>query len=478
MKTNCLKAAKTNLMFILLLAVGTQIQGQTPQTGMNTANKVQFNKLGFGLRLNHLYDVKFTAYDRLANGFSGEDLSGLNGSKTKFDLAFGVDVIYFFSPLVSTDLSFDMGNMTGANSLDYYESQVSFLTLGLNYDLKGRNRNKPYTWVPFVRGSVARATYDTKRKFIEDDVVFNTEEGTALQVGLGAGIRYHLTDNIHLNLQSEFITTYTDAWDGYNYGSGKDHMAKTSLAIRYTIGSKKHQDRGVAWQFSNQPNVADNSELVKQLLKSVSDSLSTINNRVAQLQSDNAQMRNQLNEDTDGDGVPNIKDLCPTVKGTMDNGCNEVKQAEPVVVASQPAAVVNIPNPVVQAVAPVASIGSGSKQEIKNMLLIEMNKIYFSPGSSRLNARDRSILNQSAKILKANPSFKVSILGYADQVGSNSTNQRLSKERAENVANYLVKQGVAKASLTSKAMGKQKIDKTDDLIRTNALNRRVEFIVE
>ena len=86
--------------------------------GQAEPKTAKLNKLGFGLRLNHLYDIQFTAYDKLANGSTGEDVSGLNGAKTNFDLAFGADVIYFFSPLVSADLAFDMGTMTGANTIN------------------------------------------------------------------------------------------------------------------------------------------------------------------------------------------------------------------------------------------------------------------------------------------------------------------------------------------------------------------------
>ncbi|MES2726120.1 MAG: OmpA family protein [Bacteroidota bacterium] len=468
MRNICLNKTKTILVAAFLIVTFTNAYTQTnPQ-------RTKFNRWGLGLRLNHLYDVKFTAYDKLANGFSGEDVSGLNGSKTKIDLAFGLDLIYFVSPLVSIDASYDMGKMTGANAIDYYESDVSFLTLGLNYDLKGRNQRTPNTWVPFLRASIGEGSYDTKRKFIEDEVTFHTESGTALQVGLGAGIRYHINDNWHLNLQSEFITTYTDAWDGYNYGSGKEHMAKTCLGLRYTFGKNKHQDRAVAWQFSNQ-NPADNSELMNKLLLSIGDSLKNINNKVEQLQANNNNLQAQLNKDTDEDGVPDIKDLCPGEKGALANGCNEaVIKKDSNNNNSKP----STPNGNTAPAATSSIANSGDAQLIKNMILIEMNNIRFGKGKSDLNSDAVDILNRTSVMLKRNANFKLVIFGHADQDGSEKANYRISQKRAQTVANYLTKKGIAIDRIEQKPMGKKELIDTATTAKAKANNRRVEFAIE
>lgn len=462
----CLNKTKTILVVTFLIVTFTNVYAQTnPQ-------RTKFNRWGLGLRLSHLYDVKFTAYDKLANGFSGEDVSGLNGSKTKFDLAFGIDVIYFVSPLVSLDASYDMGKMTGANTIDYYESDVSFLALGLNYDLKGRNQRKPNSWIPFLRTSIGQGSYDTKRKFIEDDVTFHTEKGTALQVGLGGGLRYHMNDNWHLNLQSEFIITNTDAWDGYNYGSGKDQMVKTTLGIRYTLGKNKHQDRAVAWQFSNQ-NPVDNTELMNKLLLSMSDSLKNINNRIEQLQASNNNLQTQLNTDTDEDGVPDIKDLCPREKGTLANGCNEAIIKKDSSNAPKPTAPAT-PAPVTTS----AIANSGDAQLIKNMILIEMNNIRFDKGKADLNSDATDILNRTSVMLKRNANFKLIIFGHADQDGSDKVNYRISQKRAETVANYLTKKGIAANRIEQKPMGKKDLIDTATTAKAKANNRRVEFAIE
>lgn len=498
MNTTCLNIAKTIVMSAMLM--GSQaLLAQATQTASNNA-KPKYNRFGIGIRVSHLYDVKYNGFGKLSNGYEVSDPQGLNGSKTNFDFGYGVNLNYFLTPTMSIDGSYDIGKMSGRsdNSIEYYTSDVTFLTLGFNLDLKGNDRVKPYRFVPYLRGSIASSTYDTKRKFIEDDAVNGATNGATLQVGLGAGVRLHLTNNWFLNLQSEFVQTYTDAWDGWDYGSGRDYMAKTSFGLNYTFGKNNHLDRITNSQRNiMQVNSASNNATNSSLL-ALNDSLKNINDKLAKIQAANE----QLNKDTDGDGVKDYRDLCPDVKGTLPNGCNEVVKEEKSYV-DEPSKTVNsngttvvnpkattevdpkvtqpvVTNPVTtnpNALAQTQNISNSLKQELRNMLLIEMNRIYFETNKANLNATDKVILTQCARVLMDNPSFKLTVLGYADNVGSDDANFVLSRKRAEAVTEYLVNLGVAKSNISLKAMGAQKMI-GDDAQKSNAFNRRVEFILE
>jgi outer membrane protein OmpA-like peptidoglycan-associated protein/opacity protein-like surface antigen len=498
MNTTCLNIAKTIVMSAMLM--GSQaLLAQATQTASNNA-KPKYNRFGIGIRVSHLYDVKYNGFGKLSNGFEASDPQGLNGSKTNFDLGYGVNLNYFLTPTMSIDASYDLGKMTGRseNSIEYYNSDVTFLTLGFNLDLKGNDRVKPYRFVPYLRASIATSSYDTKRKFVSDDGVIGATNGTAMQVGLGAGVRLHLTNNWFLNLQSEFVQTYTDAWDGYDYGSGRDYMAKTSFGLNYTFGKNKHLDRITNSQRNiMQVNSASNSATNSSLL-ALNDSLKNINDKLAKIQASN----DQLNKDSDGDGVKDYRDQCPDVKGTLPNGCNEVAKEEKSYVTepnktgnSNGTTVVNpsgtnvadpkvtqpvVTNPITtnpNALAQTQNISNSLKQELRNMLLVEMNRIYFETNKANLNATDKVILTQCARVLMDNPSFKLTVLGYADNVGSDDANFVLSRKRAEAVTEYLVNLGVAKSNISLKAMGAQKMI-GDDAQKSNAFNRRVEFILE
>jgi outer membrane protein OmpA-like peptidoglycan-associated protein len=442
----------------LLMLQGANAQTATATaTGTGTASnstpieitnkKPKLNRWAIGLRFNHLYDLRFTAYDQLGNGFAGEDLEGLKGSKTKFDFALGADLTYFFSPLVSMDLAYDFGNMTGANQIDYYESKVNFLNLGLNYDLKTSYGKSPYRWVPYLRGSIGRGSYDTERKFIEDDGTFSESNGTCFTTGMGAGLRYHINKNWHLNLQSEFYVVYSDNWDGYNYGSGKDHMMKTVLAVRYSFGKNEHQDRVLAWQGSAGGKDYD------EVIKSLNDSLAAERAKFTQVNSDIQNLQTSLTKDSDGDGVPDIKDHCPTEAYKTKDGCPEQ------VLVQTPGSSSPTPSPAVKT--------------IRQLLQLEMNQIYFGVNSSELNAESIDILNRASKTLKDNKDIKINILGSADNTGSDDWNMKLSELRANKVAEYLKQNGIESNRVIIKALGKRGSDKG-----SNQMNRKVQFIIE
>ena len=93
-------------------------------------------------------------------------------------------------------------------------------------------------------------------------------------------------------------------------------------------------------------------------------------------------------------------------------------------------------------------------------------------------------LNETARILNDNPTLSVLIAGYADAVGSEALNLKLSRERAEAVRAYLVESGVAADRL--RVVGRGEIEPLAPNARDDgadnpagrAINRRVELTVE
>ena len=95
-----------------------------------------------------------------------------------------------------------------------------------------------------------------------------------------------------------------------------------------------------------------------------------------------------------------------------------------------------------------------------------------------------SELNETVRILNDNPTLSVLIEGYADAVGSESFNLRLSRARADAVRDYLVASGIAADRL--RVVGRGEIDPLAPNARDDgsdnpegrAVNRRVELSVE
>jgi outer membrane protein OmpA-like peptidoglycan-associated protein len=86
-------------------------------------------------------------------------------------------------------------------------------------------------------------------------------------------------------------------------------------------------------------------------------------------------------------------------------------------------------------------------------------------------------LAKVAGILLAYPGLNIAVGGYTDSVGSDDTNQRLSENRAGSVRDYLVQQGVATNSVTSRGFGNTLPVASNDSSAGRQQNRRVELLV-
>ena len=338
MKLTIKQITKLSIAIAALLVLNISITNAQMQLNATPKQTPKYNRLAIGLKGSHLYDIKFKPNKILDNGFVAEDMQGLNGSKTKLDFSIGIDVSYFFSPLFSMDAAYDMGKMTGAGSVEYYESNVSFITIGANINLKRAIRTKPYQLVPYFRISLANANYDVERKFNEDDVTYSSIKDNCLQVGFGGGLRYHLGHNLHLNLMTEFVTSYTDAWDGYDYANGNDHLLKTTLGIRYTFGRNNHVDKGLAWQDRRVDDLVattGNNDNLNKTLQALSDSLRIMRESLAIVKTELNDKIARENADMDKDGVLDRNDICPDVYGpTYNNGCPDTTKVKPALVAA------------------------------------------------------------------------------------------------------------------------------------------------
>lgn len=78
-----------------------------------------------------------------------------------------------------------------------------------------------------------------------------------------------------------------------------------------------------------------------------------------------------------------------------------------------------------------------------NFEQIERSKITFTSGGYKLSEADRELLRNVARYVKADPEVNaVYIDGHTDNVGDRNDNFELSRQRAEQVALYLIQQGV------------------------------------
>jgi outer membrane protein OmpA-like peptidoglycan-associated protein len=110
-------------------------------------------------------------------------------------------------------------------------------------------------------------------------------------------------------------------------------------------------------------------------------------------------------------------------------------------------------------------------------LIVSMSDVLFETGKSSLNPGAREKLAKVAGILVSYPSLAIEVGGYTDNVGGDAMNQKLSEDRAGSVRDYLVKQGVATASVSAKGYGDASPVASNDNASGRQENRRVEMLV-
>lgn len=251
---------------------------------------------GLSLESGHYYDIAFTSFDDLLNGASGEDMRGLNGPGTKFDVGFGFRASYYYTPLTSFDFSYDRAEVTGANQVETHVSKNEAFTLGANFNFKRSDHKEQYKVVPFARLAAGVLNFESQRLFVSDGIEFSSRIGATTHTETGFGFQIHFTDKLSVKAQSVLRIVYSDAWDGYDYSSGRDHMLKTTVGLEYAFGKGAHKNTEAAFRDSRVTALAATVDALKSNEAAVLKMLSDNTAAHAKLQDDLAAMQKSVDE--------------------------------------------------------------------------------------------------------------------------------------------------------------------------------------
>ena len=305
---------------------------------------------------------------------------------------------------------------------------------------------------------------------------------------LGASVLYQLNKRIDISGKLKYYLTNTDELDAV-YASGRDVVGidndkflSFSLGVSYNIGSKK---KALHWHNPlNDMRRAQNTMLKKVrgmykdkdgdgvanvfdkhedtpegvVVDGAGVPLDIDNDGVFDYDDNelfstkNADVNaNGVESDKDGDGIPDSEDLEVSEKGALVNYKGITISGE--------------------------AIGSTSNIPF----------IHFATSSTKIRKNDFLKLAEVALIMLENPNDNYLVVGHADKRGTSDYNQKLSEERANTVARYLidifdiqadrlqiVSKGETSPRVSTKDTSLAKYQGVDDFL--NEMNRRVEFI--
>jgi outer membrane protein OmpA-like peptidoglycan-associated protein len=197
--------------------------------------------------------------------------------------------------------------------------------------------------------------------------------------------------------------------------------------------------------------------------------------------------------DTDKDGIQDSEDKCPTVPGlakyqgcpipdTDKDGINDEEDKCPTVPGLARYQGCPIPD----------TDGDGINDEedrcpdvpgVPEMLGcpridFQAHEVTFQSGKAVLLTAGKKELDVVADFLNKNPNVKVSIEGHTDNTGSDKINQPLSEKRAAAAKVYLVSKGVAEDRMSTSGFGSSQPVADNKTAAGRQKNRRVEIKIQ
>ncbi|WP_263261973.1 OmpA family protein [Pseudomonas sp. RIT-PI-S] len=110
-------------------------------------------------------------------------------------------------------------------------------------------------------------------------------------------------------------------------------------------------------------------------------------------------------------------------------------------------------------------------------LVLTLGDVLFDTGEADLKPSANRTLLKLVQFLQVNPKRVIRIEGYTDSTGAAEENLKLSRDRAQAVADMLVDLGIEEKRIEVEGYGDQYPVEANATERGRALNRRVEIVI-
>jgi outer membrane protein OmpA-like peptidoglycan-associated protein len=127
----------------------------------------------------------------------------------------------------------------------------------------------------------------------------------------------------------------------------------------------------------------------------------------------------------------------------------------------------------------LASVEAANIQRNADVLAVTFKSDFlFAVGSANLNAGAFNEISRVSRVLNQYPGTSIQVAGHTDSTGSEQSNQTLSENRASNVKNALVGQGVDPSRITTIGFGESAPIADNSSESGRQLNRRVVITIQ
>lgn len=117
------------------------------------------------------------------------------------------------------------------------------------------------------------------------------------------------------------------------------------------------------------------------------------------------------------------------------------------------------------------------RKDIRKDQRIEIKNLYFEADTSTIGAGSTDVLVEVYDFLASNRDITIEIGGHTNNLPSHTYCDRLSSERAKEVATYLVSRGIDPSRLTYKGYGKRRPKASNSTKAGRQKNQRVEITI-
>lgn len=131
----------------------------------------------------------------------------------------------------------------------------------------------------------------------------------------------------------------------------------------------------------------------------------------------------------------------------------------------------------------LAAIEAAQVETVTDVNGLEAIKVTFDSGilfgfnSSKLSSESKESLDQFAQTMADMTETDITVYGHTDNVGTAEANEKVSKKRADEVADYLTKAGIAAERITAEGKSYTMPVASNDTEEGRAQNRRVEIFI-